>query len=123
MAYNEGKRNLSDYVLKQPEGTYTQKAAENYLKLQPKYASGELWNTQDLLLCSELDGVCAFEDLESAIRYVEGSESDNTPIAIFEGIEISKIPESGAGYSGVLVRPTRKIGIRKMNKSMDKGTL
>jgi hypothetical protein len=115
-AYKAGKRNVAEYELKQPEGTYTQRAAENYIKLQTKYKLGTIWNDEDRMSASELDGVCAFEDLKSAINYAGGAESEGRAIVSFEGIPVSKIPESNCEYSGILVKPTRTISIKSLEK-------
>jgi len=114
--YKSGSRNPADYPLLQPEGKYTESALRNFLEISNRRKPSEKWTDEEVLKAGQLDGVCAFADLESVIRYANGAESEGRAIAVFEGVWISDIIETGGGYSGVLVRPTKAISLKPLKE-------
>ena len=109
----------SDHGLRAPEafsldlftGRYTVSARDAFLELAPKYEHVPIWTRADLKRVSQLDGVCAFSDLASLHHYAQGTPYGGMLIVEFEGLYVSKIPESDGG-SGVLAKPTRTISVK-----------
>jgi hypothetical protein len=107
-----GVRAPEKFPRKQMEGHYTENAVHAYLALAGNYRPGERWSDKDLEAASQLDGVCAFSDVESVLKFADGARYSGMCVAEFEGVWISDIPESGEGMTGALVKPIRKISLR-----------
>lgn len=96
-------------------GRHTQAAKNAFLELAKEYKRGEIWTEEHRKRVSQLDGVCAFTDLDSVDQYARGTLYGGMMVAEFEGTYVGKIPESQFGLSGVLVKPTRIVALRRFH--------
>ena len=67
--YTDGSQEPKDYPLQCAEGLFTESARDAFLRLAPKYRREQVWSQDDARQASELAGVAAFTDPQSAYQY------------------------------------------------------
>jgi hypothetical protein len=107
--YKESCHDQNKYALQTSLGKFTDQARRRFLQIAPSYKPSEIWSASDRKDASQLDGVCAFEDAESALKYVEGNVYPGIYIVVFEGYFVSNIPETDGTMTGVLAKPIKKL--------------
>lgn len=98
----------ADFPLEFDAGRYTEQAKMHYLQFM-RDKGGEDWTDEELLLASELDGVCAFDGEDGPRRAYEYAASSDLPedvalIVTFMGEVVCDLPEDG-GVLAMVVDP------------------
>ncbi len=112
--YKLSCRDSQKYPLQTILGKFTNHAWQRFLELAPSYKPAQIWSSSDLKDASQLDGVCAFEDAESALLYVNGNVYPHIYIVTFEGDFVSKIPETDGKMKGVQAKVIKPLSFQDL---------